>query len=85
MFKLNADLTSDNSLRKSLNFVILGITFGIVFFNVTTGSPVAGFAKAIGFGDLMYGVMLALPVLGGVAQVFASYFLEKSKKESLYF
>lgn len=69
MFKLNADLTSDNSLRKSLNFVILGITFGIVFFNVTTGSPVAGFAKAIGFGDLMYGVMLALPVLGGVAQV----------------
>jgi len=85
MFKLNADLTSDNSLRKSLNFVILGITFGIVFFNVTTGSPVAGFAKAIGFGDLMYGVMLALPVLGGVAQVFASYFLEKSKKRKLIF
>ncbi|ABP67702.1 major facilitator superfamily MFS_1 [Caldicellulosiruptor saccharolyticus DSM 8903] len=85
MFGLNSDLTSDRSLQRSLNFVILGITFGIVFFNVTTGSPVAGFAKAIGFGDLMYGIMLALPVLGGVAQVFASFVLEKSKKRKSIF
>jgi len=85
MFGLNSDLTSDRSLQRSLNFVILGITFGIVFFNVTTGSPVAGFAKAVGFGDLMYGIMLALPVLGGVAQVFASYVLEKSKKRKPIF
>lgn len=85
MFSLNSDLTSDKSLQKSLNFVILGITFGIVFFNVTMGSPVAGFAKAIGFGDLMYGIMLALPVLGGVAQVFASFILEKTKKRKSIF
>ncbi|WAM34751.1 MFS transporter [Caldicellulosiruptor morganii] len=85
MFSLNSDLTTDKSLQRSLNFVILGITFGIVFFNVTMGSPVAGFAKAIGFGDLMYGIMLALPVLGGVAQVFASYILEKSKKRKSIF
>lgn len=85
MLPLNADLTSSISLRRSLNFVILGITFGIVFFNITTGSPIAGLAKAIGFGDLMYGIMLALPVLGGVAQIFASFILEKSKKRKLIF
>ncbi|MEZ0535759.1 MFS transporter [Caldicellulosiruptoraceae bacterium PP1] len=83
--KLNSDLTKDKNLLRSLNFVILGISFGVVFFNVTQGSPIAGLAKNVGFGDFLYGLMLALPVLGGVMQVFASYFLEKNRKRKKIF
>jgi len=75
----------DKELRKSLNLVILGVCFGIVFFNVTTGAPIAGLAKELGFGDLLYGIMLAMPVLGGAIQIFASYFLEKTKKRKILF
>jgi MFS family permease len=75
----------DIELKRSLNLLILGVCFGIVFFNVTTGAPIAGFAKEIGFGDLLYGIMLAMPVLGGAIQLFASYVLERTKKRKLIF
>ncbi|ACK43035.1 MFS transporter [Dictyoglomus turgidum] len=75
----------DKELRKSLSLVILGVCFGIIFFNVTQGAPIAGFAKELGFGDLLYGVMLAMPVLGGAIQLFASYVLEKTRKRKLLF
>lgn len=82
---LDINFIEDKELRKSLNLVILGVCFGIVFFNVTQGAPIAGFAKELGFGDLLYGVMLAMPVLGGAIQLFASYVLEKTKKRKFLF
>lgn len=82
---LSSDLVKDESLRKSLNFVILGVCFGVVFFNTTVGTPIAGFAKELGFGDLLYAVMLALPVLGGAIQLYASIVLERTKKRKLIF
>lgn len=82
---LDINFIEDRELRKSLNLVILGVCFGIVFFNITQGAPIAGFAKELGFGDLLYGVMLAMPVLGGAIQLFASYVLEKTKKRKLLF
>lgn len=83
--KQKLDSIKHKNLLKSLNFVILGGSFGIIFFNITMGAPIAGFAKSIGFGDFLYGLMLALPVLGGVAQVFASYFLERGNKRKRFF
>ncbi|MEN2983546.1 MAG: MFS transporter [Dictyoglomaceae bacterium] len=82
---LSSDFVEDESLRKSLNFVILGVCFGIVFFNTTVGTPIAGFAKELGFGDLLYAIMLALPVLGGAIQLYASMVLERTKKRKLIF
>jgi len=75
----------DPKLRNDLRFVTLGVVFGIVFVNVTTGAPIAGFANALGFGDLLYAFLLALPVLGGALQVFASLVLERTKKRKLAF
>lgn len=82
---LSSDFVKDEYLKKSLNYVILGVCFGIVFFNTTIGAPIAGFAKELGFGDLIYAIMLALPVLGGAIQLYASMILEKTKKRKQIF
>lgn len=87
-FLLSRDVASyikDPKLREDLKFVTLGILFGIVFVNVTTGAPVAGFARVLGFGDFLYAVLLALPVLGGAFQIFASFVLEQTGKRKLAF
>ncbi|MGC8777363.1 MAG: MFS transporter [Candidatus Caldatribacteriaceae bacterium] len=74
-----------DTLRKSLELVVWGVCFGIVFFNITTGFPLAGFAKELGLGDLLYSVMLAMPVLGGTVQIVASLVLEKKRKRKQLF
>lgn len=87
-FLLSRDVASsikDAKLRQDLGFVTLGVCFGIVFFNVTTGAPIAGFANALGFGDLLYAFLLALPVMGGAIQIFASLILERSAKRKPIF
>lgn len=87
-FLLSQDVASsikDPGLLRDLKLVTLGVCFGIVFVNVTTGAPVAGFARALGFGDFLYAVLLALPVLGGALQIFASFILERTGRRKLAF
>jgi hypothetical protein len=48
-------------------------------------SPLAGFARELGLGDLLYSVMLAMPVLGGTVQIVASFVLEKKRKRKEIF
>lgn len=80
---------SDSDLRKSLNLIILAITFGMAFFS-TIGSPLGappftGFIRKLGAGDLVYGIIMAMPVVGGILQVFASYFMESTGKRRSVF
>lgn len=75
----------DATLRRSLGLVAESVLFGIIFFNITTGFPLAGFARELGLGDLLYAVMLAMPVLGGTVQVVASFILEKNRKRKRIF
>jgi len=65
-------------LRRSLNLVILGISFGIIFFSVINGAPLTGFIRALGVNDFIYSIIMALPMLSNVIQVFAAYFFENS-------
>ncbi|MCX7842005.1 MAG: MFS transporter [Clostridia bacterium] len=80
---------SGSELRRSLNINILAITFGMVFFTVfgaPVGSPLfTGFMRSLGAGDLVYGIVMALPVLGALAQILGSYFLESTGKRKLLF
>jgi MFS family permease len=69
---------SAGDLRISLRYVIVAVCFGMVFFAVTTGPALTGFARQLGANDLVFSLLMALPALGGVAQVFASYLLERS-------
>lgn len=85
----NSPRISQSELRRSLNLNIAAITFGMVFFTVfgaPVGSPLfAGFMRSLGAGDLIYGIVMALPVLGAVAQIFGSYFLEMTGKRKVLF
>ncbi|MEN3186832.1 MAG: MFS transporter [Atribacterota bacterium] len=73
------------TLHRSLNLVIWSVCFGIIFFNITTGFPLAGFARELGFGDFLYAVMLAMPVLGGTVQIVASLVLERKRNRKAIF
>lgn len=76
---------SARDLRISLRYVILAVCFGMVFFSVTNGPALTGFARKLGANDLVFSLLMALPALGGVAQVFASYLLERSGNRKLFF
>lgn len=80
---------SDRELRRSLNLNIFAVTFGMVFFTVV-GNPIGsavfnGFMAKLGAGDLVYSIVLALPVLGGMSQIFGSYFVETTGRRKFIF
>lgn len=81
----NTHRISGRELRTSLNLVIIAYAFGISFFTVTGGPPLTGFSRKLGAGDLVYGIIMAMPVVGGIIQVFASYFLENTGKRKNIF
>ncbi|MFZ5988678.1 MAG: MFS transporter [Bacillota bacterium] len=76
-------------LERSLMLVILGISFGITFFNVVGnpvgGPPFTGFMRALGASNFVYGIVMALPVLGAVVQIFASYYIENTGRRKPIF
>lgn len=72
-------------LRSSLNLVIIAIAFGMPFITVTSGPALSGYARAIGAGDFVYSVIFAMPVVGAVLQVFASYYIENTGKRKATF
>jgi len=80
---------SDRDLKRSLNLNIYAITFGMVFFTIVgnpIGSPVfTGFMRKLGAGDFIYSVVLALPLLGAISQIFGSYLLETTGKRKFVF
>lgn len=89
MSNSSSSRVSGIELRKSLNLIIIAITFGMAFFTVIGnplgGPPFTGFIRALGAGDLVYGIIMAMPVAGGIIQVFASYFIESTGKRRALF
>lgn len=69
-------LTKSQALYHSLTMVITGVSFGIVFFTMVNGAPLTGYLRALGTSDLLYGVIMALPLLGNIAQLPTAYFME---------
>lgn len=84
MFKIgsvgNVRTSNRNRLRRSLNLVIIAVAIGMTFSVIQAGPALTGFIRELGAGDFLYSVIMALPVLGGVVQIFASYLLETTGK-----
>lgn len=72
-------------LRHDLNLVVLSVVFGMVFFSISGGAPLTGLAQELGANDFFYGLMLALPIVGSVVQLIASWLLEKTRKRKMLF
>lgn len=77
--------TVQHELRRSLNRVILGVSFGIIYFTVINGPPLTGFIRALGANDLIYSIIMALPMLSSVIQVLAAYLFENTGYRKLSF
>ncbi len=76
---------SDNNQRKNLNLVILAAAIGTIFFSQSTGAATTGLASAFGANDFVFGLMWALPVFASLAQLYASYLIEKTGKNRKIF
>lgn len=86
---LSSQILDSRNLKNSLSLNIYATTFGMVFLTIV-GNPIGsstftGFMRLLGAGDMTYSIVLALPVLGAVAQIFGSYALEKSGSRRLIF
>jgi len=79
-FLLFGNLSITKEFRIDLNRIVWGSSLGFIFFVALGGAPFAGFLRELGVSDLMYSVMMAMPAMGGIFQLFASYFLERTGK-----
>lgn len=76
---------SGQELKKSLTLVILAAALGMPFFNITNGPALTGFTRMLGANDFVYAVIMAMPVIGAIVQVFISYMMVNScKRKSLF-
>jgi MFS family permease len=86
---MSSYILKDKSLKRSLNFNILAISIGMVFstvFGSPVGSPLfTGFMRNLGANDIVYSIVMALPVMGGVFQIAGSYYLELTGKRRFLF
>lgn len=64
-------------VQRSLNLVILAVTFSMVFGNITGGAAWTGFQRMLGANAMMLGIISAIPVTASTLQIVASYILEK--------
>ena len=71
--------------RKDMNLVIVSLACFMVYFPVTTGAPLAGFAREIGAGDFFFSILMALPLLGNLLQIFTSLIIERTGKRKALF
>lgn len=72
-------------LRISLRRVIIAVCFGTVCFQIIQGTALTGFALQLGANDFVFGLLMALPVLGGVIQILSSYLIEKVGTRRVFF
>jgi len=77
-----------SELRRSLRVVTVAWMFGTVWMCCMYGSHVKSFARMLGFNDLAFGIMAAIPWLAAFGQVFGAVMIERTglrKYQFLYF
>ena len=65
---------------RSLKLVILAVAFGIVQFNIVAGIAMAGYLRALGVSDFVFGLLFAIGPMLSPLQLFASYILERTRQ-----
>jgi len=75
---------SDEILRL-LNVIVLSAAIGTFLFTAQGGVAFAGYASALGAGELAFGLLSALPVLAGLLQIYISNLVVKTGKYKTFF
>ncbi len=81
----NKNRISGNELKKSLNLVTIAAAFGLPWFTIVNGPALTGFTRQLGAGDLIFSIIMAMPVIGAVIQVFVSFLVESTGKRKSIF
>ena len=63
--------------RETLNRVLVAWFFGAAWMSLTTGATLTRFAKSIGVSEFGFGLLAAIPFVACLAQLPASYALER--------
>ncbi len=79
------DTIRGEDLRRGLRRVTIAWLFGAVFFTCTSGTVMAVFAREMGFSSFEFGLLAAMPYLGTLAQLPASYLIEVSRQRRRWF
>ncbi len=75
--RLFDDTGLDAGVRRSLYVAILAITLGQVCFTITGGPALTGFIRQLGGGDFAVSLLSAVPVIGSLVQMPASFLVER--------
>lgn len=64
-------------LLRSLRMITLAWGFGAAWMYITTGGALTRFAKHLGLPEFGFGLLAAVPFVGSLLQIPASYFIER--------
>jgi len=78
-------IVRDDELLRNLDLIALSAAVGTILFSNAGGAAFTGYASALGAGELMFGLISALPILGSLMQLYVSYIVEKTGKRKALF
>jgi len=78
-------IVADDELLRNLDLIALSAAIGTVLFTNAGGAAFTGYASALGAGELMFGLISALPIFGSLLQLYVSYLIEKTGKRKALF
>lgn len=78
--KLFPETGLEQSVIEGMRIMLLTGMFGQIFGSITTGSALTGYVKALGAGDLLYSIFIAIPNITVVIQLVAAVVLERTGK-----
>jgi len=81
-----AQRLSGPEIRRSLVLITIAWgVFGTLWMNAVTGAPFTSFARQLGAGDLLFGVLMAAPVLGVLGHIPSAYLIERLRSRKRVF
>ena len=72
-------------LRQSLRTVTLAWMYGVVWFACVNGEQLRAYARMLGFNDLAFGILGAIPFLASVGQLAAAITIERTGLRKFHF
>jgi len=74
------DYVPDNEILRILNIIVLSVAVGTLLFTAQLGIAFTGYVTALGAGELVFGIISAMPVVAGLLQIPVSYLAQKNGK-----
>ncbi len=72
------------SIRRSITAVIFGNICGNLWFSITSGSALTGYARQLGANDIAFGVLTGIPLAATLVQFPAAMLVSRTQKRKRY-